>query len=88
MVWQVLLAYNGLVFLVYGWDKWQAKRAARRVPERTLLWLAGVAGGPGALLGMYGLRHKTRKPKFTWGVGLMTLVQVGILIWGRYRGWW
>lgn len=79
--WQVLAAYNGLVFCIYAWDKWMAMRGGRRVAEATLLWLAALAGGPGALLGMILLRHKIRKWRFLVGVPVVLLGQAGVLVW-------
>jgi uncharacterized membrane protein YsdA (DUF1294 family) len=84
----VLAAYNLIVFLVYAWDKRRARRRGWRTPEATLLWLAAVMGGAGALAGIYGLRHKTRKPRFAWGVPVMAAAQVALLWYGRRRGWW
>ena len=41
------------------------RSAVRRIPESTLIALAVIGGGPGALLGMTVFRHKTQKKKFT-----------------------
>lgn len=51
---------------VFRWDKWCARRGARRVPERTLLRLAAAGGIIGAYLGMYAhrQRHKAGKESF------------------------
>jgi uncharacterized membrane protein YsdA (DUF1294 family) len=84
--WLALLLYNTLVFLAYGWDKLKAVRGGRRTPEATLLWMAACLGGPGALLGMLVWRHKTRKPRFAFGIPLLTLVQALGAWWGRTQG--
>ena len=60
-----LIVVNLLTWLIYGIDKWKAKRRAWRIPERTLLLLAAAGGCTGALAGMLMFRHKTRKLKFT-----------------------
>ncbi|WP_394963176.1 DUF1294 domain-containing protein [Candidatus Allofournierella excrementigallinarum] len=39
-------AANLLAFALCGWDKWAAKRGARRVPERRLLLFARWAAAP------------------------------------------
>lgn len=57
---------NGLTLLVFGWDKLRAGRRKRRVPERKLLWLAVLGGSPGAVLGRWMFRHKTRKRLFSY----------------------
>ncbi|MFO7273992.1 MAG: DUF1294 domain-containing protein [Symbiobacteriaceae bacterium] len=76
-----LILYNLLVFLTYAWDKLQARRGGRRVPERTLLWLSALGGGPGALLGIYLIRHKTRKPLFALGVPGLLAAQLALAAW-------
>lgn len=86
--WLVLAAYNLIVFLIYVWDKRRAKRHGWRTPEATLLWLAGSMGAAGALAGIYGLRHKTRKPKFALGVPAMAIAQVALLWYVHRIGWW
>ncbi len=58
------IAWNFIVFIIYGVDKMLAKRGARRISERTLLTLAFFMGAVGAIFGMYTFRHKTRKTKF------------------------
>ncbi len=35
-----LIGINVLTFLIYGVDKWKAKRDKWRIPEDTLIWLA------------------------------------------------
>ena len=35
----------------------------------------------GALFGMYTFRHKTRKPKFAYGVPAMLVVQIALFYW-------
>ena len=54
-VWLVII--NVVTFLVFGLDKWKAKRKVRReqvrrVPEKTLFLLAALGGGLGALIGI------------------------------------
>lgn len=88
----LLGAYNLVVFGVYASDKIRAKQGWWRTSEKRLLWLAACGGGLGALLGIFGMRHKTTKPRFTWGVTAMTVVQVAAALWtlsaGRRLGWW
>ena len=59
-----LIVVNLLTCIIYGIDKWKAKRRAWRIPERTLLLLAAAGGCTGALAGMLMFRHKTRKLQF------------------------
>lgn len=71
-----ILAVNVLAFSVYGMDKHKAKRNQWRVPESQLLLVAAVGGSVGALCGMYVFHHKTRKPKFRFGVPAILVIQI------------
>ena len=73
-----LVFINVLTFLLYGIDKWKARRGKWRIPEETLIWLAIVGGSIGALLGMYLFRHKTRHKRFTLGIPAIFLIQMGL----------
>jgi uncharacterized membrane protein YsdA (DUF1294 family)/cold shock CspA family protein len=76
----VTVLYGGLsmaLFLVYGLDKWAARRNQPRVRESVLHALAAFGGWPGALLGQQIFRHKTAQPRFlriTWGMVVLNLV--------------
>ena len=49
-----------LAFILYGADKFKAKRGLWRIPERVLLGFALLGGAVGALVGMNLFRHKTK----------------------------
>ncbi|WP_318614269.1 DUF1294 domain-containing protein [Sporosarcina sp. YIM B06819] len=67
-------------FAAMGFDKRQAKKRGRRVPEKNLWLLAFVGGGIGAYLGMQMFRHKTKHTSFRIGFLLLAMVYVtGIL---------
>lgn len=68
-----LVALNLPSFIGFAADKWKAGRGAWRIPEATLIGL-GWLGPLGAWLGVYGLRHKTRKGWFLLRLALVTLV--------------
>lgn len=72
----LLLIWNVVVFVIYGYDKWAARNGERRVRESTLIACAFGFGGVGALAAMKLFRHKTRKLVFT------TLVPLSVLIGG------
>ena len=74
-----LIVVNLLTWIIYGIDKWKAKRRAWRIPERTLLLLAAAGGCTGALAGMLMFRHKTKKPKFVVGIPVMLVVHCVIV---------
>lgn len=79
----IFLAYyfaflSVLTFLIYGIDKYAAKRGRQRVSERTLHILSLLGGWFGAMFGQSVFRHKTKKRRFQ-AVFWLTLV-VNILI--------
>ena len=80
-----LIAINVVTFLIYGLDKWKAKRDAWRIKESTLLLLAVVGGSVGALLGMQVFRHKTKHVQFTVGVPVILLAQIALVVWWLLR---
>ena len=71
-----LEAVNLIALIAFGLDKHRAKVHRRRIPEATLLTLAGIGGCIGALGGMYLFHHKTRKKKFYIGVPAILAAQV------------
>lgn len=77
MIWHVLslLALNIATYAAFGWDKHQALRGGRRVPERHLLGLAALGGIVGAKLAQHRLRHKTRKQPFATWLTLIAIAQ-------------
>lgn len=75
-----LLAVNVLTFIVYGVDKWKARRGRWRVPEATLMGLAALGGSVGAWLAMQLFHHKTQKKKFRYGVPALFMLQVAAVV--------
>ena len=71
-----LIVINILTFLIFGIDKWKARRGKWRIPEGTLIWMSILGGSIGALVGMYLFRHKTQKRKFNLGIPAILLAQV------------
>ena len=75
----LILAGNALAFVVYGYDKHQARVHGDRIPERVLLALA-LIGGVGAYAACELFRHKTRKQPFrNLMMGALTIHVVGVL---------
>ena len=75
-----LIILNVVTFLVFGLDKWKAKRRKWRVREAALLLLAVLGGSIGAWVGMYVWHHKTLHKKFRYGVPLILLAQIVLLL--------
>ena len=59
-----LIIINIVTFLVYGIDKWKARKSLWRIREASLLMLAVLGGSIGAWLGMKVWHHKTQHKKF------------------------
>ena len=74
-----LLIINIVTFLVYGIDKWKARKAMWRVREASLLMLAVLGGSIGAWLGMKVWHHKTQHKKFRYGIPAIIIIQLGII---------
>ena len=74
-----LVIINVVTFLVYGIDKWKAKKAKWRIRETALLALAVLGGSIGAWLGMKVWHHKTLHKKFRFGVPAIIIVQLAII---------
>ncbi len=75
-----LIIINIVTFLVYGIDKWKARKAMWRVREASLLMLAVLGGSIGAWLGMKVWHHKTMHKKFKYGVPLIIAFHIGIYL--------
>lgn len=74
------LAINLITFIVYGIDKYKAKKAKWRIPESTLLLMAAIGGSIGAWLGMKVWHHKTLHKKFKYGIPAILLLQIIAII--------
>ena len=78
-----LLIWNLIIFLIYGIDKFKARRDAWRIPEKYLLSFAFLCGGFGAWLAGIVFHHKTRKWYFktAWFLGMVTTLVALYVIW-------
>ena len=74
-----LLAINTVAFIVYGIDKYKAKKAKWRISEATLLLLAVLGGSIGAWMGMKVWHHKTMHKKFKYGIPAILLIQIALM---------
>ncbi len=83
-IFTVLLVYletvNLLALAAFGCDKHLARVHRERIPEAALMALVAVGGGVGALAGMLLFRHKTRKRRFTVGVPVILVCQIGFFL--------
>ena len=74
-----LLAINAVTFIVYGIDKYKAKKAKWRISEATLLLLAVLGGSVGAWVGMKVWHHKTMHKKFKYGIPAILVIQIALM---------
>lgn len=79
MLFYYLITVNILAFVLFGLDKFKARRGFWRISEKGLMLAALCGGSIGALFGMRLFRHKTKHKLFTIGVPLILLVQ-GVLL--------
>ena len=75
-----LLAINIATFLLYGIDKYKAKKNQWRISEATLLTMAAIGGSIGAWAGMRLWHHKTMHKKFKYGIPLIIIMQVALAV--------
>lgn len=80
-----LLILNVISFILYGIDKYKAKKGKWRISEATLLAMAVIGGSVGAWTGMKLWHHKTLHKKFTIGVPLVFILQVALVIYLHVR---
>ncbi|MDE5560486.1 MAG: DUF1294 domain-containing protein [Bacteroidaceae bacterium] len=71
-----LTAISIVTFVLYGIDKYKAKKGKWRISEKSLLLMTFIGGGIGAWAGMKVWHHKTRHMKFRYGVPLMASMQL------------
>lgn len=75
-----LLAVNITSFILYGIDKYKAKKGRWRISEATLLLMAVVGGSIGAWAGMRLWHHKTMHKKFKYGIPVIIILQVALAV--------
>lgn len=75
-----LLAVNSLTFLLYGIDKYKAKKGRWRISEATLLTMAAIGGSIGAWAGIRTWHHKTMHKKFKYGIPVIIIMQIALVV--------
>lgn len=71
-----ILIINLVTFVAFAIDKMAAINHRSRIRIITLLGLAFIGGSISALVGMYTLRHKTKKDYFVVGIPLIIMMQM------------
>lgn len=82
ILWEILgiFAYNLIVALIYGVDKWKSTHDRWRISEKALLIFAFLLGAVGAVMGMIWFNHKTAKMKFRLLVPLALVLNLLVYI--------
>ena len=75
-----IVAVNIVTFLLYGIDKYKAKKNQWRISEATLLTMAAIGGSIGAWTGMRIWHHKTMHKKFKYGIPLIIIMQIAVAV--------
>ena len=85
---QIIIVYLAIInvsgFLIMGFDKHQAKKANKRIPENTLFAFAFLGGGIGTIAGMYVFHHKIQKPLFKIGMPAILILEILIFVYFKY----
>jgi uncharacterized membrane protein YsdA (DUF1294 family) len=76
----VYIALNAVSFVLYGLDKYKARKEKWRISEQNLL-IAALFGPIGAWLGMVQFRHKTQKPIFKYSVPAFIGIHLLLVLW-------
>lgn len=74
-----LSAINVVTFVLFGLDKYNARKGNRRIREVTLMAMAALGGSVGAWMGMRLWHHKTKHRKFRYGIPLILLLQLALI---------
>ena len=74
-----IVVINLVSFMMFGIDKYKARRGQWRISEATLLAVAAIGGSIGAWMGMKVWHHKTLHSKFRYGVPIMFLAHIALM---------
>lgn len=74
-----IVVINLVSFMMFGIDKYKARRGQWRISEATLLAVAAIGGSIGAWMGMKVWHHKTLHSKFRYGVPIVLLAHIALM---------
>ena len=83
-----LLAVNIATFLLYGIDKYKAKKGIWRISEATLLTMAAIGGSIGDWICMRLWHHKTMYKKSKYGIPFIITLQIALVVYLRTNNVW
>ncbi len=72
-----VIAINCFAYALMCYDKHQAKKKGKRIPENKLFIVAFAFGALGVYLGMKApIYHKAAKAKFKWGIPFIIILNI------------
>ena len=74
-----IVVINLVSFMMFGIDKYKARRGQWRISEATLLAVAAIGGSIGVWMGMKVWHHKTLHSKFRYGVPIILLAHIALM---------
>ena len=80
-----LLIISAASVLITILDKFAARLHALRAPEILLLLLAAMGGSLSMYITMLVIRHKTKHPKFMFGIPVIMAFQIAFLLFAVWR---
>lgn len=79
-IYLIWLAFMSIIlFFAMGIDKRKAKKARRRISEKSLFTLAVLGGAVGGTIGMHLFHHKTKHWYFRYGFPLIAAGQIVLI---------
>lgn len=84
-----LAVINLVTLVVFVTDKAAAANGndpGKRMPEACLLGLCLAGGSIGGLIGMYAMRHKTKKWYFVYGLPVFLALDTGLVVFAHSAG--
>ncbi len=75
-----LLVLNVIGFVMFGVDKFKAKKDLWRISEKALFGVALCGGVVGAMVGMHVFRHKTKHTSFVIGMPCILVLWIVLLV--------
>ena len=76
-----LVLINLMSFIMFGIDKYKAKKRKWRIPEMSLLMGSALGGALGGFIGMKLFRHKTKHIRFTVLIPLFLVLWTALTVW-------
>lgn len=74
-----LILINIISFIIFGIDKYKAKKHRYRISLATLFTICFLGGSLGGIVGMYAFNHKVNKNYFVIGLPMILVMHIAII---------